>query len=138
MRTEGRPFGVVGIYSRQKQEWTAEQFRLAEWLAAQCTHILETLRLQTQLARLAAIVESSDDAILSKDLNGIIQTWNAGAERLFGYRAEEVIGQPITLLLPPERIQEEEQILERVRSGQRVEHLETVRWPRTGDGSTCP
>ena len=68
---------------------------------------------KTQLARLAAIVESSDDAILSKDLNGIIQTWNAGAERLFGYRAEEVVGQPITLLLPPERIQEEEQILER-------------------------
>ena len=78
-------------------------------------------------ARLAAIVESSDDAILSKDLNGIIQTWNAGAERLFGYRAEEVIGQPITLLLPPERIQEEEQILERVRSGQRVEQ-----WRRCG------
>ena len=92
----------------------------------------EQKQAERSLARLAAIVESSDDAILSKDLNGIIQTWNAGAERLFGYRAEEVIGQPITLLLPPERIQEEEQILERVRSGQRVEHLETVRVTKDG------
>ena len=84
------------------------------------------------LARLAAIVESSDDAILSKDLHGIIQTWNAGADRLLGYRAEEVIGQPITLLLPPERIQEEKQILERLLGGQRVEHLETVRVTKDG------
>ena len=89
-------------------------------------------RAEEGLARLAAIVESFDDAILSKDLNGIIQTWNAGAERLFGYRAEEVIGQPITLLLPPERIQEEEQILDRLLGGQRVEHLETVRVAKNG------
>ena len=82
--------------------------------------------------RLAAIVESSDDAILSKDLNGIIQTWNAGADHLFGYRAEEVIGQPVTILLPPERIHEEEQILARVRSGRRVEHMETVRVTKEG------
>ena len=82
--------------------------------------------------RSAAIVESSDDAILSKDLGGIMQTWNAGAERLFGYRAEEVVGQPITLLLPPERIQEEEQILKRLLSGQHVEHLETVRVAKDG------
>ncbi len=83
-------------------------------------------------ARLAAIIESSDDAILSKDLNGIIQTWNAGARRLFSYEAEEVIGRPITLLLPPERIHEEEQILARVRSGQRVDHMETVRVTKDG------
>ena len=83
-------------------------------------------------ARLAAIVESSDDAILSKDLNGIIQTWNAGAHRLFGYRAEEVIGQPVTLLLPPERLQEEAQILSRMRKGQRVEQMETVRVTKDG------
>ena len=127
MRREGRPFGAVGIYSRQTQEWTVEQFRLAEWLAAQCAHILDALRLQHALARLAAIVESSDDAILSTDVNGVVQTWNAGADRLFGYRAEEAVGQPIAILLPPERIQEEKQILERVRDGQRVEHLETVR-----------
>ena len=258
MASEGRPFGAVGVYSRQTQEWTAEQFRLAEWLAAQCAHILETLRLQAEirrlyaeqqtifnsvpamiwykdaknnfvrvnravalavgkpadaiegksayeifpdeaeryyaddlevinsgqpklgiveemgtaggekrwvrtdkipyrgeggeiigvlvltvdvterkraeetLGRLAAIVESSDDAILSKDFHGIVQTWNAGAERLFGYRAAEVVGQPIALLLPPERIDEEEQILQRLVRGERVEHLETVRVAKDG------
>ena len=92
----------------------------------------EKKRMERSLARLAAIVESSDDAILSKDFNGIIQTWNAGAERLFGYRAEEVVGRPITLLLPPERTDEEQQIMERVRSGEHVEHVETVRVTKEG------
>ena len=73
-------------------------------------------------ARLAAIVESSDDAILSKDLNGVIQTWNAGASRLFGDRAEEVIGRSITLLLPPERLQEEGEILARAERPVRGAH----------------
>lgn len=95
-------------------------------------HLDERMRAEKSLARLAAIVESSDDAIVSKTLNGIIQTWNVGAERLFGYRAEEIIGQPITLLLPPERMHEEDQILERVRSGRRVTHLETVRVTKDG------
>jgi PAS domain S-box-containing protein len=83
-------------------------------------------------ARLAAIVESSGDAILSKDLDGVIQTWNTGARRLFGYEAEDVIGRPVTLLLPPERLQEESQILARVRSGQPVENMETVRVTKDG------
>ena len=107
--------------------------------AAQEQHLEELSRLNEELSqqseklsRLATIVESSDDAILSKDVNGIIQTWNAGAERLFRYRAEEVIGQPIALLLPPERIQEEEQILERLLNGQRVDHFETVRVAKDG------
>jgi len=95
-------------------------------------HLSERQKAAISLARLAVIVESSDDAILSKGLDGIIQTWNAGAERLLGYRPEEVIGQPITLLLPPERIQEERQILDRLLSGQRVEHLETVRVTKDG------
>ena len=91
----------------------------------------EQKQAERSLARLAAIVEFSDDAILFTDLDGIIQTWNAGADRLFGYRAEEVVGQPITLL-PPERIHEEEQIQQRLLSGQRVEHLETVRVAKDG------
>ena len=95
-------------------------------------HLAERQKAGRSLARLAAIVESSDDAILSKGLDGIIQTWNAGAQRLLGYRAEEVIGQPITLLLPPERMQEEQQIVDRLLGGQRVEHLETVRVTKDG------
>jgi PAS domain S-box-containing protein len=81
---------------------------------------------------LAAIVESSDDAIVSKNLDGIIQSWNTGAERIFGYRAHEVIGKSIILLIPPERRAEERMILDRIRRGQRVEHYETVRMRKDG------
>jgi PAS domain S-box-containing protein len=83
--------------------------------------------------RLAAIIESSDDAIISKDLNGIITSWNAAAERLFGYTAEEIVGQSILTLIPPDRQHEEPGILERIRRGQRIDHYETVR--RRKDGS---
>lgn len=83
--------------------------------------------------RLASIVEASDDAIISKDLNGIIATWNKAAERLFGYVADEVVGRSITILIPKERREEETEILRRIRRGERVEHFETVR--RRKDGS---
>ena len=83
--------------------------------------------------RLASIVESSDDGIISKDLNGIITTWNKAAERLFGYVADEVVGKSITILIPEERREEETEILKRIRRGERVEHFETVR--RRKDGS---
>jgi PAS domain S-box-containing protein len=82
---------------------------------------------------LAAVVESSDDAIISKDLNGIIATFNPGAERLFGYKAEEVIGKPVTVLIPPDRQHEEPEILARIRRGERIDHYETVR--RRNDGT---
>src|SRR5690606_7822737 len=82
---------------------------------------------------LAAIVASSDDAIISKTLDGIITSWNEGAERIFGYEPHEVIGQPITILIPPERQGEEIGILARIREGQRVNHYETLR--RRKDGS---
>ena len=83
-------------------------------------------------ARLAAIVESSGDPIIAKDLNGIIQSWNAAAQRLFGYEPHEVIGKPITILFPPDRLAEEDQILERLRAGQNVERLETIRVSKEG------
>jgi len=82
--------------------------------------------------RLAAIVESSDDAIVSKDLNGIITSWNVGAERLFGYTASEAIGRSITLVIPPDRLSEEDMVLGRIRNGQRVEHFDTVRRRKDG------
>ncbi|MGH6890008.1 MAG: sensor histidine kinase [Rhizomicrobium sp.] len=82
--------------------------------------------------RLSAIVESSDDAIVSKDLNGIIMSWNAGAERLFGYGREEVIGKSITILIPEERVDEEPGILKRIRKGERINHYETVRRRKDG------
>ncbi|HEV8470339.1 MAG TPA: PAS domain S-box protein [Candidatus Limnocylindria bacterium] len=89
-------------------------------------------RAEEAQARLASIVESSQDAIISKTLDSRILTWNAGAEYLFGYRAEEVIGQPITLIIPPERQDEERVILEQLRRGERVEHFETVRVSKSG------
>jgi PAS domain S-box-containing protein len=76
---------------------------------------------QSHAQRLAAIVEFSDDAIISEDLNGIIASWNQGAEKLYGYEAEEVVGKPITLLIPPERQDEELSILARIERGERVD-----------------
>jgi PAS domain S-box-containing protein len=82
--------------------------------------------------RLAAIVTSSDDAIVSKDLSGIIKSWNSGAEHLFGYTAAEVIGKPITILIPPDRHGEETHILECLRRGERIDHYETIRQRKDG------
>jgi PAS domain S-box-containing protein len=82
--------------------------------------------------RLAAIVEWSDDAIVSKDLDGIIQTWNRAAERLFGFTEDEAVGRSITIIIPPERLAEEEVVLSRIRSGQTVDHYETVRRAKDG------
>ena len=84
-------------------------------------------------ARYAAIVESSDDAIVAKTLEGAISAWNAAAERMFGYTAHEAIGQPITIIIPPDLYDEEEDILRRLRAGERVEHYETVRVTKAGE-----
>lgn len=94
--------------------------------------ITDRKRHELNSQRLVAIVESSDDAIISKDLNGIITSWNAGAEKLFGYTAEEAIGEPVTMLIPAEHLDEEPTILERIRSGDRIDHYETVRQRKDG------
>jgi PAS domain S-box-containing protein len=94
--------------------------------------ITERKRAEETRARLAAIVESSEDAILSKNLDGIILTWNRAAEKMYGYPAAEVVGRPISLLIPPERAGEVSALLDRLRRGERVENYETVRLRKDG------
>ena len=94
--------------------------------------ISESKRAQEAQGRLAAIVESSEDAIVSKDLDGIIINWNEAAERTFGYTAKEAIGQHITLIVPPDRLDEEADILASLRRGERIDHFETVRKRKDG------
>jgi PAS domain S-box-containing protein len=84
------------------------------------------------LIRLAAVVESSDDAIISKSLEGIINSWNKGAERIFGYTAREILGKPVTTLIPAELVEEEPRILGKLRSGERIDHYETMRLRKDG------
>jgi PAS domain S-box-containing protein len=81
---------------------------------------------------LAAIVESSDDAIIGKTLDGIVTSWNAGAQRIFGYSADEVLGKPVTILIPQDLWHEEAEILEQLRNGERVDHFETMRVHKNG------
>jgi PAS domain S-box-containing protein len=106
----GTPVGVVLVFRDVGQRREAEEAQ----------------------ARLAAIVESSHDAIISKTLQGVIRTWNQGAERLFEFTAAEAVGQPITIIIPPERLHEEEAILAQIARGERVDHYETVRVARDG------
>ena len=94
--------------------------------------VREHARSQTALARTAAIVAFSDDAIIGKTLDGIITSWNEGAERLYGYTAGEAIGRPISLVIPPELGHELPEILDQLRRGERIEHFETVRLAKRG------
>jgi PAS domain S-box-containing protein len=94
--------------------------------------ITERQRAAATRRQLSAIVESSDDAIISKNLDGIITSWNKAAERIYGYTAAEVLGQPVSILIPPDRVDEIPAILERLRHGERIEHYETVRRRKDG------
>jgi PAS domain S-box-containing protein len=87
---------------------------------------------EQRLRWIGSVVDSSDDAIVSKNLDGIISSWNKGAERLFGYAVEEAIGQPITMIIPQDRLDEERQILTRIRLGERIDHFETIRQRKNG------
>jgi two-component system sensor kinase FixL len=121
-----------GIALRGENEDTYQ----LETVPRYCRHLRELTRggaigqAQDVLKR---IVEDSDDAILSKSLDGTVLTWNAAAQRLFGYTAEEIIGRPVTMLFPADRLEEEKDILKRVRVGQRIHHYETSRLKKSGE-----
>ena len=122
-----RPTRVSALVSavRAARRARQRQYQLRDQLIEREYHLQEQ-------AYLASIVSSSDDAIISKTFDGIVQTWNAGAERIFGYTADEMIGQSITLLIPPERQDEEPKLLERLRRGESIDHFETVRVTKGG------
>src|SRR5207248_2789655 len=94
--------------------------------------VTERRRARDAQEHLASIVESSDDAIISKDTNGTVLSWNKGAEHLFGYTAEEIVGKNITIIIPEHLLSEEPEILGRIRRGERVDHYETIRRRKDG------
>jgi PAS domain S-box-containing protein len=130
---EGKWVASLWCSDDKPHDWTDQEIGLLEGIAERAWAAVERLRAEEVKSKLAAIVESSDDAIVSKDLNGIIASWNKGAEKIFGYTAEEVIGKSITIIIPDDRTDEEEKILSRIRRGESVDHFETVRQRKDGE-----
>lgn len=124
--------GKLMIYYAAPHDFDEEEREVALILARQLSFSIERHAADMAAGRLMALIESSDDAIISKNLDGVIQSWNRGAERLFGYSAEETVGRPVTLLIPTDRLEEETSILGRIRKGERVDHYETVRRRKDG------
>ncbi len=125
-------FGKFMLYYAQPHEFDEQELATAQAIASHVALATEHKRLEAASRYLAAIVENSDDAILSKDLDGIITSWNEGATRVFGYTAAEALGQPVSMLAPPERMQEMRRILDRIHEGKRVEPYDTVRRRKDG------
>src|SRR5262249_10545291 len=125
----GQLLGMISTHWREPHQPTERALRRLDVLARQAADLIDRGKTEAalresneQLLRLASIVESSNDAIVTKDLNGIISSWNKSAEQLFGYTAEEVIGKSVTILFPPEHYDEEPTILARLRRGERIDH----------------
>jgi PAS domain S-box-containing protein len=130
---QGEALGTIWIVAHDtSRRFDSEDLRVMTNLGTFAAAAYQTLLSVAATERIASIVESSDDAIVSKGLDGIITSWNKGAERIFGYTSNDVIGKPITILIPPDRQQEEDAILERIRRGQRIEHFEAVRVRKDG------
>ena len=127
-----RLFGKFMAYFDTPHAFTEAEIGVALILARQLGFGLERMRTEHAAQRLAAIVESSEDAIISKNLDGVIQTWNGGAERIFGYKPHEIVGRPVNVLIPDDRQDEEPKILARIRVGERVDHFETIRRHKDG------
>lgn len=135
----GNPAGTVEVhYLDEKPEedegpFLKEERDLINAIARRLGHAIDHKEADEALAQLAAIVESSNDAIIGKTLDGIITSWNSGAEKIYGYSAQEAIGSPISVLAPPELPDDESQFLERIKRGDRVDRYETVRLRKDGE-----
>jgi PAS domain S-box-containing protein len=136
----GKLLGMISTHWREPHQPAERSLRRLDVLARQAADLIERGRVEAalreindQLLWLASIIESSDDSIITKNLDGIIMSWNKAAERVFGYTAEEVVGKPVTILIPTELHDEEPGILARIRRGERIDHYETAR--RRKDGS---
>lgn len=128
----GRLLGMISTHWRTPHQPTERELSLLDVLARQAADLIERKQAEEASAYLAAIVTSSYDAIVSKTLDGIVTSWNASAEQMFGFTAEEMVGQSILRIIPPERASEEDYILARIRAGERIEHFETVRVAKDG------
>ncbi len=131
--SEKKAVGTVwAVTHDDHRRFDAEDKRQLEMLARFASAAYQAVNFFESRKQLSAIVESSDDAIVSKDLNGLILSWNPGAQRIFGYSPAEAIGRPITIIIPTELQQEEQEILARLRKGERIDHFETVRLSKSG------
>jgi PAS domain S-box-containing protein len=127
--------GVAGkfmTYYDAPHEFSTHETELSLSIARQIGFSIQSSRAENSSRLLAAVVDCSDDAILAKNLDGIITSWNRGAQRLYGYTADEAIGKPVSMLIPEDRFNEESNILKRIRSGERIDHYETVRRRKNG------
>lgn len=140
LMAHGGVAGKIMVYHDAPHAFSADELHVARTIAHQVGFYLERdiaralrMRVDQTGQLLKSIVENSNDAIISKDLDGIINSWNRGAERLFGYAPEEIIGRSVLTLIPPENHNEEPGIIERIRRGERIEHFETVRVRKNGE-----
>jgi PAS domain S-box-containing protein len=135
----GQLVGMISTHWREPHQPAERDLRRLDVLARQAADLIERGKAEAalhesndQLLWLASTLENSDDAIITKNLDGIIKSWNEAAKRVFGYSAEEAVGKPVTILIPPERQDEEPSILERIRRGERIDHYETIRQRKDG------
>jgi PAS domain S-box-containing protein len=129
----GNAVGTVWIIAHdQSRRFESEDLRLMTDLSTFAASAYQAVLSLNAIQAAAAVVESSDDAIITKNLSGVITSWNGAAVKLFGYKAEEVIGKPVTILIPADHPNEEPQILDRIRRGERIDHYETIRIRKDG------
>ena len=129
----GKAVGTVWIVAHDlSRRFDSEDLRVMMDLGTFAASAYQALSSSSKVSAASAVIDSSHDAIVTKDLNGIITSWNAGAEHVFGYKPEEAIGKPVYILIPPDHADEEPEILGRIRRGERIDHYETIRVRKDG------